>query len=116
MKIMWINREQKFLWCQLNGLTGGYMLGLTEDALNEIGEVTYLETPEPWKVYRKGEVFATLESRKGAWELKMPFDGRCLGESRTTVEKLNKIGKLACIAEFRIDSKAISDEECEVAK
>ena len=113
---MWINKEQRFLWCQFNELTSGYMLGLTEDALDEIGEVTYLETPEPWKVYRKGEVFATVESRKGAWELRMPFDGKCFGESRMTAEELNKMGRKACIAQFRIDPKAISGEEWEVAK
>lgn len=88
MKV-YISKEQPFLWARHNDIMGAWVLGLVPSALEEIGEITNIEPPVKRTYYARGTVFATIESRIGVWELRMPFAGRCFTEHVATAEMIN---------------------------
>ena len=52
-----------------------YTVGLTDYAVEQLGDIVFLELPEVGAAFRKGEVFATIESVKAASEIYMPLSG-----------------------------------------
>ena len=54
---------------------GTYDVGITDYAITQLGDIVFVELPEVKSVFSKGEVFATIESVKGATELFMPISG-----------------------------------------
>ena len=52
---------------------GTYTIGLTEYAVEQLGDIVYLELPEAGSDFKKGETFATVESVKAASEIYAPI-------------------------------------------
>jgi len=52
-----------------------YTIGLTDYAVEQLGDIVFLELPEVGASFKKGEVFATVESVKAASEIYMPISG-----------------------------------------
>ena len=52
-----------------------YTVGLTDYAVEQLGDIVFLELPEVGASFNKGEVFATVESVKAASEIYMPISG-----------------------------------------
>lgn len=52
-----------------------YEVGLTDYALEKLGEIIFLELPDIGGSFSKNEVFATIESVKTASEIYMPISG-----------------------------------------
>ena len=50
-------------------------VGLTDYAVEELGDIVFVELPEVGSSYEKGEVFGTIESVKAASEMYMPVGG-----------------------------------------
>lgn len=50
-------------------------IGLTDWAVEQLGDVVFIELPEVGSVFGKDEVFATIESVKAASEIYMPVAG-----------------------------------------
>lgn len=59
----------------LVGSDGKYTIGLTDYAVEQLGDVVFVELPEVGTEYKKNEVFATVESVKAASEIYMPVSG-----------------------------------------
>lgn len=55
---------------------GTYTVGLTDYAVEQLGDIVFLELPEVGTEYGKGETFATVESVKAASEIYMPISGK----------------------------------------
>lgn len=55
---------------------GVYYVGLTDYAVEQLGDIVFLELPDVGAEFEKGEVFATIESVKAASEIYMPITGR----------------------------------------
>lgn len=55
---------------------GGYTVGLTDYAVEQLGDIVFLELPEVGTEFHKGETFATVESVKAASEIYMPVSGK----------------------------------------
>lgn len=55
---------------------GKYIIGLTDYAVEQLGDIVFLELPEVGAEFHKGEVFATIESVKAASEIYMPISGK----------------------------------------
>lgn len=55
---------------------GIYTIGLTDYAVEQLGDIVFLELPEVGAEFVKGEVFATVESVKAASEIYMPIAGQ----------------------------------------
>ena len=53
-----------------------YKIGLTDYAVEQLGDIVFVELPEVESEFAKGEVFATIESVKAASEIYMPIGGK----------------------------------------
>ncbi len=51
-------------------------IGLTDYAVEQLGDVVFIELPEVDNSFSKDEVFATIESVKAASEIYMPVSGK----------------------------------------
>lgn len=65
---------------------GVYTIGLTDYAIEQLGDIVFLELPEVGTEFHKGEVFATIESVKAASEIYMPITGKILEVNETVVD------------------------------
>ena len=52
-----------------------YTIGLTDYAIEQLGDIVFIELPEVGASFNKGDVFATVESVKAASEIYMPISG-----------------------------------------
>ena len=55
-----------------------FTIGLTDYAVEQLGDIVILELPETSTEFKKGETFATVESVKAASEIYMPVSGKIL--------------------------------------
>ena len=53
-------------------------IGLTDYAIEQLGDIVFIELPEVGATYAKEEVFATIESVKAASEIYMPVSGKII--------------------------------------
>ncbi len=58
--------------------SGKYTIGLTDYAVEQLGDIVFLELPDVDAEFHKGEVFATIESVKAASEIYMPITGKII--------------------------------------
>ncbi len=54
---------------------GKYTIGLTDYAVEQLGDIVFVELPEVGATFTKNESFATVESVKAASEIYMPISG-----------------------------------------
>ena len=57
---------------------GNYEVGITDYAIEQLGDIVFIELPEVGSEFIKNEVFATVESVKAASEIYMPVSGKVL--------------------------------------
>lgn len=55
-----------------------YTIGLTDYAVEQLGDIVFLELPDVDTEFAKGDTFATIESVKAASEIYMPISGTIL--------------------------------------
>jgi len=55
---------------------GKYESGITDYAIEQLGDIVFIELPEVGTEFVKNEVFATVESVKAASEIYMPISGK----------------------------------------
>ena len=53
-----------------------YEVGITDYAIEQLGDIVFIELPEVGSEFTKNEVFATVESVKAASEIYMPVSGK----------------------------------------
>lgn len=53
-----------------------YEAGITDYAIEQLGDIVFIELPEVGSEFIKNEVFATIESVKAASEIYMPISGK----------------------------------------
>jgi glycine cleavage system H protein len=66
------------------------IVGITDFAVDQLGDVVFVELPEVGTTFNKGESFGTIESVKAASEIYMPVSGKVIevNESLTTQPEL----------------------------
>lgn len=77
-------------WVKVDGNT--VTVGLTDYAQNELGDITYLELPEPGETLNQTDSFGVIESVKAASDIYMPVTGEVLegnGEVEDAPEMVN---------------------------
>ena len=52
------------------------VIGLTDYAIEQLGDIVFVELPEVGSEFAKNEAFATIESVKAASEIYMPISGK----------------------------------------
>lgn len=63
-----------------------FTIGLTDYAVEQLGDIVFLELPEIGTEFKKGETFATIESVKAASEIYMPISGKILEINESAVD------------------------------
>jgi glycine cleavage system H protein len=69
------------------------VIGLTDYAIEQLGDIVFLELPEVGDEFQKGETVANIESVKAASEIYMPVSGKITEVNTDLVdapEKLNE--------------------------
>jgi len=65
---------------------GVYEIGITEYAIEQLGDIVFIELPEVNTEFSKNEVFATIESVKAASEIYMPISGTVIEINENIVD------------------------------
>lgn len=63
-----------------------YTIGLTDYAVEQLGDIVFLELPQAGTEFKKGETFATIESVKAASEIYMPVSGKIIEINEAVVD------------------------------
>lgn len=75
---------QEHEWIRLESDTVG-VIGISDYAQEQLGELVYLELPEEGEEFEKGAEVAVIESVKAASELYAPVSARVLAVNETVV-------------------------------
>lgn len=70
----------------LDNENGTYTVGLTDYAVEQLGDIVFLELPEIGAEFSKGESFAAIESVKAASEIYLPISGKIIEINEQLVE------------------------------
>ena len=65
---------------------GQYEVGITDYAIEQLGDIVFIELPEVNTEFSKNEVFATIESVKAASEIYMPISGKVIEINEAVVD------------------------------
>jgi glycine cleavage system H protein len=76
-------------WVRLEGER--VVLGVTDYAQQQLGDVVYVELPEVGRVVSQGEVFGTIESVKAVSELFSPASGEVIAVNTELSNKPEQI-------------------------
>ena len=63
-----------------------FEIGITPYAIEQLGDIVFIELPEVGTEYSKNEVFATVESVKAASEIYMPISGKVVEINEAIVD------------------------------
>jgi glycine cleavage system H protein len=63
-------------WIKIDGNVG--VVGITDFAQSELGDVTYVEVPQVGKTIEKGETFGVVESVKAVSDIYAPLGGEII--------------------------------------
>lgn len=77
------SKSHEFL---LDNGDGTHTIGLTDYAIEQLGDIVFLELPEVGTEFKKGETFATVESVKAASEIYMPISGKIIEINEAAVD------------------------------
>ena len=98
-------------WFLLEGEIG--TVGITDYAQESLGDVTYVELPQPGSVFDQGETLGVIESVKAASDLFMPVGGEILqvnAEVEERPEKVNEEPYKTWLVKLRITDPAEVDD------
>src|SRR5574344_1042162 len=65
---------------------GYFTIGITDYAVEQLGDIVFIELPEVGSEFVKNEVFATIESVKAASEIYMPISGKVVEINEALVD------------------------------
>ena len=71
-------------WVKLDGDVA--TVGVTDFAQSELGDITYLELPEPGTTVTQGEPMGVIESVKAASDIYAPISGEVIEANSTVVD------------------------------
>jgi glycine cleavage system H protein len=61
-------------------------IGITQFAIEQLGDIVFLELPETDEVISKGDTFGTIESVKAVESLNAPISGTVLERNNTIID------------------------------
>ncbi len=70
-----------------------YVIGLTDYAIEQLGDIVFLELPSVGDEFEKGETFSNIESVKAASEIYMPVSGRISEINEELVDSPEKLNE-----------------------
>jgi len=76
-------------WIRVDEAIG--TIGITDYAQKQLGDIVYLDLPEPGKVVKQGQVLGTVESVKAVSEIFSPVSGEVVRVNKELTEKPEKV-------------------------
>ncbi len=87
-----------------------YTVGLTDYAVEQLGDIVFLELPETGNEFKKGETFATVESVKAASEIYMPISGKVIEVNESLVDAPETLNEDSYEKGWLVKIEATGDE------
>lgn len=87
-----------------------YTVGLTDYAVEQLGDIVFLELPEVGNEFKKGETFATVESVKAASEIYMPISGKVIEVNESLVDAPETLNEDSYEKGWLVKIEATGDE------
>ena len=84
--------SKKHEWVSLDGDTA--TVGITKHATEMLGDIVFVEVPEPGKSVEKDGQAAVVESTKAASDVYSPISGEILEGNKSIVDDLEFLGKI----------------------
>ena len=69
----------------VSGLSGEVLVGVTQYAIDQLGDVVHIELPRVGEEFSEGEVFGTIESTKTVSDLYLPGTGKIIAVNKAIV-------------------------------
>ncbi|MCI5888596.1 MAG: glycine cleavage system protein GcvH [Brachyspira sp.] len=86
-----------------------YTVGLTDYAVEQLGDIVFLELPEVGSEFKKGESFAAIESVKAASEIYMPISGKVVAVNEALVDAPETLNEDVYAAGWLVKIEATGD-------
>ncbi len=87
-----------------------YTVGLTDYAVEQLGDIVFLELPDIGTEYKKGDTFATVESVKAASEIYMPISGKIIEVNEPLVDAPETLNEDSYEKGWLVKIEAMGDE------
>lgn len=78
-------------WARIEGDVA--TVGVTDYAQSELGDITYLELPQPGTQVKQGEPMGVIESVKAASDIYSPVSGEVIEANQAVVEAPEKVNQ-----------------------
>ena len=78
-------------WIQVDGETG--VIGITDYAQEELGDIVFVELPEEGEEVEKGDVIGTIEAVKTVSDIYTPVSGEIVAVNEELEEAAEKINE-----------------------
>ncbi len=78
-------------WARLEG--GEATVGIADYAQDQLGDIVYVDLPEPGSVVNRGEVFGAVESVKAVADLFSPLSGEILAVNEALADAPEKVNE-----------------------
>jgi glycine cleavage system H protein len=98
-------------WVKVEGDTA--LIGITDHAQAELGDITYLELPETGRILAEDETFGTVESVKAVSDLYSPLSGEVVEVNTEIIDAAETINQDAYGAGWLIRIKMTNPQEIE---
>ena len=87
-----------------------YEVGITSYAIEQLGDIVFIELPEVGAEFTKNEVFATIESVKAASEIYMPISGKVVEVNEAIVDSPELLNDESCTDKWLIKIESSADQ------
>jgi len=108
-------KELKFLesheWARLESGAEIVTVGISDYAVEQLGDIVYLELPAPGDHVKKGEPFGTIESVKAASDIYTPVTGEVIEANDGLSENLELFKSVPYEAAWLIKVKPADPQE-----
>lgn len=76
-------------WAQLQGSIA--TVGITDFAIEQLGELVYLDLPAPGRKLKRGESFGEVESVKAVSDINSPVEGEVVEVNQALTDELGQL-------------------------
>jgi glycine cleavage system H protein len=87
-----------------------YEVGITDYAIEQLGDIVFIELPEVGAKFAKNEVFATIESVKAASEIYMPISGTVVEINEALVNSPELLNDESCEEKWLVKINSDADQ------
>ena len=86
-------------------------VGLTDYAIEQLGDIVFLELPEVGDEFSKGDTFANIESVKAASEIYMPVRGKIVEVNTALIDAPESLNEDCYENGWLVKIEGVNDED-----